>query len=141
MKALSPETLHHCLDTALTITFSSVNPNGTIHSVPVWYRHDGEAFWVITGIHQRKTRNLRRDPRVSLLLLVERTEERPTEIALVYGTATIHELPLADLQQKAAWMWSRYEDEDVDSYVDALADGGWCAIEVRPDRIVAWHPV
>ena len=140
MKPLSPEALQHCLETAETITFSTTNPNGTVQSVPVWYRYDGEAFWVITGTGQRKTRNLRRDPRVSLLLLVERPPERPTEIALVYGTATIHELPLDELRQKAIWMWSRYVDEDIDEYVDALDDGSWCALEIRPDKIVAWHP-
>ncbi len=141
MTPLSPEALQHCLDNALTITFSTVNPNGTIHSVPVWHRHDGEAFWVITGTDQRKTRNLRHDPRVSLMLLVERTAERPTEIALVYGTAAIHELPLDELREKATWMWSRYVDENIDEYVDALADGSWCALEIRPDKIVGWHPV
>ena len=140
MKPLSPEAQQHCLDTAETITLSTVNPNGTVHSVPVWYRYDGEAFWVITGTDQRKTRNLRRDPRASLLLLVERTPERPTEIALVYGTTTVHELAPAELRQRARWMWSRYVDEDIDSYVDAVSDGSWCALEIRPDKIVGWHP-
>ena len=55
MNALSPHALEHCIDSARAITFSTTNPNGTIHSAPVWYGHDGEAFWVITGTRQRKT--------------------------------------------------------------------------------------
>lgn len=140
MNALSPEALQHCLDTAGTITFSTVNPNGTVHSVPVWYRYEGEAFWVITGTDQWKTRNLRRDPRVSLMLLVEQVGSRPTEIALVYGRATIHELPAIELRERALWLWGRYGEDVAREYAEALPDTGYCLLEVRPDKIVSWHP-
>lgn len=141
MSPLSPEALQHCLDTAQTITFSTVNPNGTVHSVPVWYRYDDEAFWVITGTEQRKTRNLRRDARVSLMLLVEQVGDRPTEIALVYGRAVIHELPADELRRRALWLWSRYGEEVAREYAEALPSTGYCLLEIKPDKIVAWHPV
>lgn len=140
MDPLSSEALQHCLDTAQTITFSTTNPNGTIHSVPVWYGYDGEAFWVITGTTQRKTRNLRRDPRVSLMLLVEQTDVWQTEIALVYGRAEIHELPADEIRAKALWAWSRYGEDVAREYAEALPDEGFCALEIRPDKIVSWHP-
>mgnify|MGYP001814501411 CR=1 FL=1 len=140
MSALSPEALQHCIDSAQTITLSTTNPNGTIHSVPVWYGHDGEAFWVITGTTQRKTKNLRLDPRISLMLLVEQVGARPTEIALVYGTATIHELPAAELRAKAEQAWTRYGEDIAREYARALPDEGYCALEIRPDKIVGWHP-
>ena len=140
MNALSPEALQHCLDSAETITLSTTNPNGTIHMVPVWYRYDGEALWVLTGTQQRKTKNLRIDPRVSLMLLVERTEERPTEIALVYGRATIHELPEAELRTKAQWTWTRYGEDIGREYAREMPAGDMCALEIKPDKIVSWHP-
>jgi len=140
MNALSSEALQHCLDNAQTITFSSTNPNGTIHSVPVWYGYDGEAFWVITGTEQRKTKNLRRDPRVSLMLLVEQVGDRPTEIALVYGRATIHELSTDELRAKAQWAWTRYGEDVARDYSAALPEGDYCALEIKADKIVPWHP-
>jgi PPOX class probable F420-dependent enzyme len=140
VKTLSPEALQHCLDNAQTITFSTTNPNGTIHTVPVWYAYDGEAFWVITGTAQRKTKNLRRDPRVSLMLLVEQVGERPTEIALVYGTATIHEPAVDELRAKAFSTWSRYGEEIAREYAAALPESGACVLEIKPDKIVSWHP-
>jgi len=140
MNALSPEALQHCLEHAQTITFSTTNPNGTIHSVPVWYGHDGEALWVITGTDQRKTKNLRRDPRVSLMLLVEQSGDRPTEIALVYGRAIIHELPASELRAKAEWAWQRYGPEVAREYAQALPDSGYCALEIKPDKTIGWHP-
>lgn len=140
MNALSPEALQHCIDSAQTIAMSTTNPNGTIHTVPVWYGHDGEAFWVITGTNQRKTKNLRLDPRVSLMLLVEQVGERPTEIALVYGRATVRELPAEELRTKAQWAWTRYGEDVALEYSQALPDEGYCALEIRPDRILGWHP-
>ena len=140
MNALSDEALEHCLDTAQTITFSTTNPNGTIHSVPVWYRYDDEAFWVITGTEQRKTRNLRRDPRVSLMLLVEQVGDRPTEIALVYGRAEIGELSADELRDRARWLWSRYGEDVADEYAAALPDEGYCLLRITADKIVGWHP-
>ena len=65
----------------------------------------------------------------------------PTEIALVYGTAVIHELPLDQSREKATWMWSRYVDENIDEYVDALATAAGAPSRSGPTRVVGWHPV
>ena len=74
------------------------------------------------------------------MLLVEQVGDRPTEIALVYGRATIHELPVNELRAKALWMWGRYGDDVAHEYAEALPETGYCALEIKPDKIVSWHP-
>ena len=141
MERLSELEQQRLLDETYTATFCTTNPNGTIHAVPVWYRYDGEAFWVVTGAKQRKTKNLSRDPRVSLSLLITKTETTKTVIGLVYGTAIVHQLPLDALKERAAWIFSKYVDEaGVRQRVDPMPDGVAVAVEVKPDKILAWHP-
>lgn len=74
------------------------------------------------------------------MLLVEQVGDRPTEIALVYGRAIIHELPAAELREKALWMWGRYGEDIAREYAGALPDKGYCALEIRPDKTLSWHP-
>ena len=141
MQPLGRQEERRLLEETYTATFCTTNPNGTIQAIPVWYRYDGEAFWVVTGAGQRKTKNLERDPRVSLSLLITKTETTKTVIGLVYGTATIHHLPLDELKERAAWIFSKYVDaEGVRQRVDPMPDGAAVAIEIRPDKTLTWHP-
>ena len=141
MEPLSSQEQRRLLEETYTATLCTTNPNGTINAIPIWYRHDGEAFWVVTDAQGRKTRNLRRDPRVSLSLLITKTETTRTVIGLVYGTATIHQLPLDELQERAAWIFDKYVDaEGVRERVEPMRTDATVAIEIRPDKIRTWHP-
>ena len=141
MEPLSSQEQRRLLEGTYTATLCTSNPNGTINAIPVWYRYDGEAFWVVTGANERKTKNLRRDPRVSLSLLITRTETTRTVIGLVYGTATIHRLPLAELQERGAWIFSKYVDDvGVRERVEPMDSDATVALEIRPDKMRTWHP-
>ena len=141
MEPLSSQEQRRLLDETYTATLCTTNPNGTINAIPIWYRYDGEAFWVVTDAQGRKTKNLRRDPRVSLSLLITKTETTRTVIGLVYGTATIHQLPLEALQERAAWIFDKYVDQaGVRQRVDSIQSDATVAIEIRPDKTLTWHP-
>jgi PPOX class probable F420-dependent enzyme len=43
-------------------------PDGTIHAVALWLSQHGDAIVLATGSRSRKTRNLERDPRATLVL-------------------------------------------------------------------------
>jgi PPOX class probable F420-dependent enzyme len=141
MQPLSSAEQRRLLDETYTATLCTTNPNGTINAIPIWYRYDGEAFWIVTDAKGRKTRNLERDPRVSLSLLITKTETTKTVIGLVYGTATIHHLPLAELQARAAWIFDKYVDEaGVRQRVEPMDTDVAVALEIRPDKLRTWHP-
>jgi PPOX class probable F420-dependent enzyme len=54
------------LDGTSIAHLASVLPDGAPHSVPVWIGAEGDHVVILTGPSSRKTRNLRRDPRMAL---------------------------------------------------------------------------
>jgi PPOX class probable F420-dependent enzyme len=49
--------------------FATVSPDDSIHLTPVWVDHDGGRVLVNTLRGRRKEKNVRRDPRVALMIL------------------------------------------------------------------------
>ena len=47
---------------------ATLEPDGFVHAIPLWYALDGDAIVFATGSRSRKVRNLRRDPRATLVL-------------------------------------------------------------------------
>ncbi|AKS31543.1 TIGR03618 family F420-dependent PPOX class oxidoreductase [Mycolicibacterium goodii] len=84
---VSPDRLRQVLDAPVFGTVATVDPDGGPHQSVVWVGRDGDdvLFAVATG--SRKERNLRRDPRVSVLLS---PPDEPYTYAAIYGTATLH---------------------------------------------------
>jgi PPOX class probable F420-dependent enzyme len=46
--------------------------DGSIHLTPVWFLHEDGRFYLTLGQRRRQLRNLRRDPRATLLIDVDR---------------------------------------------------------------------
>lgn len=65
---------------------STINPDGTPHTLPIWYEwRDGEVL-VSTQTIQRKVRNVERDPRVTVLI---DSDQMPYCGVMIYGEATL----------------------------------------------------
>lgn len=47
---------------------ATLEPDGSVHVIPLWYALDGVAIVFATGSGSRKVSNLRRDPRATLVL-------------------------------------------------------------------------
>jgi PPOX class probable F420-dependent enzyme len=47
---------------------ATVRPDGSPHVVPVWFEWDGESLRFEAQAHSRKARNLRNDPRMSVVI-------------------------------------------------------------------------
>jgi len=56
------------LEQPLTAVLSTLNPDGTIHAVPVWYRYLDGKLRIITGRGSRKHRNAVRSGRATLCI-------------------------------------------------------------------------
>jgi PPOX class probable F420-dependent enzyme len=70
-------------------TVTTLRPDGTPHSTPVWVDTDGEKVIFNTAIGRVKERNIRRDPHVSLVVLP--AENQQAGYVSVTGTAEISE--------------------------------------------------
>jgi PPOX class probable F420-dependent enzyme len=87
---------------------ATLRQDGRPYTVPVWFLHHDEAFW-ITGTYDRVwCKQLFHDPRASLC--VEATAPVPGHVG-IDGTVTAHELPDFDI-----WPISR---QLVDKYIVA----------------------
>jgi PPOX class probable F420-dependent enzyme len=47
---------------------ATIEPDGSVHAVPMWLARSDDAILLATGSRSRKVRNLERDPRATLVL-------------------------------------------------------------------------
>lgn len=65
---LSDPLVRELLAARLVGVLATIEPDGAVHAIPIWYASEGEAIVFATGSPSRKVRNLRRDPRATLVL-------------------------------------------------------------------------
>ncbi|KAA5826095.1 PPOX class F420-dependent oxidoreductase [Saccharopolyspora hirsuta] len=82
---VSPARLAELLDSRVFGIVATVQPDGSPQQTVVWVAREGEDVLFMCAIGSRKERNLRRDPRVTVLVT---PAEAPHTYAAVHGTAT-----------------------------------------------------
>jgi PPOX class probable F420-dependent enzyme len=110
--------------------FVTINADGTPHATPVWFFYERGKFVVTTPVATVKARNVRRNPRVVLLI------DDGESYVMVKGTARIaHERsPEADTEKLAL----RYLREGAARAKAAeLLKEAHVSIEVVPERVVS----
>lgn len=132
MGTLSRPQIDAFLQERHTVVVGTVYPDGQPHLTTVWYRWDGEAFWIATNRTTVKYRNLRRDPRITLLV---DAPPRETSVA-AYGRAE------EVARDEGAWegalaIVSRYV-EDAAAYLEERRDEPRVLLRVKPARMVTW---
>ncbi|MGB8212634.1 MAG: pyridoxamine 5'-phosphate oxidase family protein [Anaerolineales bacterium] len=64
-----PEKFHDLFTRPLLCALTTINPNGQPHTVPVWCDYDGEHVRVNLPAATKKARNLKTNPKLSLLVM------------------------------------------------------------------------
>jgi PPOX class probable F420-dependent enzyme len=126
------------LEAGRDLQVASINADGTPHLVTMWYRMlDGEiAFW--TYAKSQKVVNLRRDPRLTVLVATGDRYEQLKGVSIV-GRAEIVEDP-DELVRYGEAVYERYWgplDDTVREGVRAMG-AKRVVIRVKPERIVSW---
>ena len=87
-------------------TVVTLDPDGSPHLSAAWVGvEDGEIVFA-TLPDQRKLRNLRRDPRIALMVQSERVNEWGLrEYLVIHGTARVTEGGAPELLQRLAWTY------------------------------------
>ncbi|AWN28887.1 PPOX class F420-dependent oxidoreductase [Streptomyces libani] len=86
MTATLSDDLKQLLDTPVFVTVTTVQPDGSPQASPVWVKRDGDDLLISTTVGRRKEKNLRRDPRVSVVV---QPFDAPYTYAEVRGTASL----------------------------------------------------
>ncbi|MEV5982072.1 PPOX class F420-dependent oxidoreductase [Streptomyces sp. NPDC052114] len=86
MSAALSDDLKQLLDTPVFISVATIQPDGSPQVSPVWVKRDGDDLLFSTTVGRRKEKNLRRDPRVTVLL---QPFDAPYSYAEIRGTAEL----------------------------------------------------
>lgn len=112
----------------------SLNKNGTIHAVPVWFKFKQDHFVIAAPEKSQKVRNILRNKNVTLLIDVEGP---PTRGVIVYGKANIS---LDRWDKEAVDLLSRYfpkeQAEKTMQGVQTIAN--WIKITITPSRFASF---
>ena len=131
---VSVERLRAVLDSPVFATVATIQPDGTPQQSVVWVERDGDDVLFMVGVGSRKERNLRRDPRVSVLVC---PPSAPYGYAAIRGSASFEPELSARLRDQLAvkYVGSTYA-EHVERTPEAQAGlGEVVAVRVTPERI------
>jgi PPOX class probable F420-dependent enzyme len=112
-------------------TVTTLRDDGSPHSTPVWIDTDGENVVFNTVIGRAKERHLRRDPRVSVVVLP--AADQQSGYVSVTGTAEITEEGAMEHIDKMA---KKYVD--LDKYPWHQPGDKRVIVTVKPERIDAY---
>ena len=119
-------------------TMATVGPTGVPHLVAMWYGVVDGRIWFETKGRSQKAVNLRRDPRITVLLEDGLTYDTLRGVS-IEGTAVISEDP-DDLWKVGVSVWERYTGpytEEAKPLVEFMLQKR-IAVRVDVDRIRTW---
>lgn len=114
--------------------FCSLNKDGSIHAVPVWYAFKDGEFIIGTPSRSQKARNVMRDNRVTLVI---DNQEEQTKGVIIYGRV---EMSLEDTKEAAVHIFRRYmsEEKAVQHYNGLSKIAKFLKLTVKPYRYASF---
>ena len=136
---MNDEEIHAFLAQSLIIIVNTIGRDGVPHPMPMWYAvEDDGAIVMSTYTKSQKIRNLRRDPRVSLLV-EDGTAYSELRGILMYGVAElVQDVELVtDMIMAVSSRQGGAELGDLRPQLRQSAEKR-TGIRIRPDKIVSW---
>lgn len=98
-----PEAARRLVESDALAHVTTIDPDGRPHTTLAWVGLDGDELVFATLPDQRKLRNIRRDPRVTISLQTDTTNDFGLrEYLVLYGTARVTEGGGPELLQRLA---------------------------------------
>ncbi len=134
-RPMSPEEIRaFLLSGTRTAKLATTRADGRPHVMPVWFVLDGDDIIFNTAADTVKGRNLRRDPRVALVV---DDEAPPFAFVQITGRATLSEDP-EELLRSATLIGGRYMGADrAEEFGRRNGVPGELVVRVTPDRTIA----
>ena len=133
MRRMTDEEIWHFLTAgSRTAVFASIRPDGRPHAVPTWYEVDGRELVFTTWHETVKASNLRRDPRVTLVV---QDPEPPYDYVSIEGDAELID-DLDECRRIATRLGAKYMGEDqAEAFGERNGVSGELVVRIRPTRI------
>lgn len=137
---MSDEEVTAFLERSRTATMATIGPTGHPHLIAMWYGLIGGKIYFETKAKSQKAVNLRRDPRISVMVESGHTYDQLRGVA-IEGTAHLIEDTGADEYWAAAnSVFERYNGEVTDEtrpFVEMMMNKR-IVVRVDPDRVRSW---
>ncbi|MBA4865855.1 PPOX class F420-dependent oxidoreductase [Streptomyces sp. PSKA54] len=131
MSAELSDKLKALLDSPIFVVVATVQPDGSPHASPVWVKRDGDDVLFSTTADRRKPKNLRHDPRVSVVVV---PPDSPYTYAEIRGTA---ELTTEGGQELIDELSIKYTGKKYAEFNPAAAqDAERLVVRITPRKIV-----
>ncbi|WP_171165049.1 PPOX class F420-dependent oxidoreductase [Streptomyces sp. I05A-00742] len=128
---LSDDLKNYLDDNPAFITVATVQPDGSPQLSVTWVKRDGDDLLISTTVGRRKEKNLRRDPRVTILV---NPPNAPYTYAEIRGTA---ELSSEGGQELINELSRKYTGKDyADFNPEAENDAPRVVVRVTPRKVV-----
>lgn len=130
---------HAFLEAGRDLQVGSINADGTPHLVTMWYELDDDDICFWTYGKSQKVVNLRRDPRLSVLVATGEVYEELRGVSIIGHAKLIETLPevTAFGLHLFGKYWGPADDELVRAGVEAQA-AKRVVIRVKADKTVTW---
>ncbi|WFB08792.1 PPOX class F420-dependent oxidoreductase [Streptomyces sp. LX-29] len=118
MPVTLPDAVKDMLDSPVFVTLVTLNPDGSPQASPTWVKRDGDEVLISTTLGRRKEKNLRRDPRVSVVV---QPSDSPYTYAELRGEARLDSEGAQELIDELSLKYTgkRYADFNPASAQDA----------------------
>lgn len=134
MPAQLSDKLKATLDEPTFVTLVTVQPDGSPQASPVWVKRDGEELLISTTQGRRKERNLRRDPRVSVVV---QPFDAPYLYAEIRGAATVGQPDTPEARKLIDELSVKYTGKPYAEFNPAhVEDGPRVVVRVAPRKVV-----
>lgn len=132
MPELTPAQVDAFLAERHTLVIATLRRDGTPHLTTVWYRWDGEAFWISTNRDRVKYRNITRDSRVSVLV------DAPPRETSVAASGRAEEAARDEAAYDGALaIIARYVD-DPKAYLAERQGEPRVLLRIKPETMTSW---
>jgi PPOX class probable F420-dependent enzyme len=130
----SPEVASFLMHGTRTAKVATTMSGGQPHVMPVWFVLDGEEIVFTTGAESVKGRNLRRDPRIAVVV---DEDVAPYTFVHIRGRTILSE-DMGQLQRFATEIGGRYMGPDrAEEFGRRNAVPGELLVRVTPERTIA----
>lgn len=136
--ALGPEELETLLAEERTCRVGSIGAGGSPHVTPMWFAWDGASIWLYSIIKSQRWTNLKRDPRVSVVVDAGSDYFELRGVEFIGQVEPVGEQPRTgepnpELEAPELILARRYMGGDT-----VFHDGRHAWLRLRPEKIVSW---
>ncbi|MFE5796869.1 PPOX class F420-dependent oxidoreductase [Streptomyces sp. NPDC056503] len=128
---LSDELKSYVDDNAVFASIATIQPDGSPQLSVVWVKRDGDDLLISTTVGRRKELNLRRDPRVTVII---NPPDAPYHYAEVRGIASVTTEGAAELTDELSRKYTGKEYKDFNPA--AANDSQRVVVRITPRKVV-----